>query len=367
MDDHMNIQSRRIAPSAELVAGIIPFLVLGLALTGCGIKGMPKPEGPEAVPQVRDLKAQVRANGIDLSWTIPDQLSNAPKDMRYRFSVQRSHLAWDKRNCADCPPPSIEEVQSIDPAYPQAAAVEGNTVAWTDASVAVMNAYRYQIAVIDGKGASLSVSNPVIASVYTPPSGIRNLTATTEPQGIVLRWKPPASDEQGKTLAAEAQFILERHAPGGHWEKLSSALLRGNSYMDQNVAAEESYDYRVTPVLVIDDTMIIGDPSQVRDAKSPTSLPPLPPASVWMIPAKGGMEVRWTESQGKIAGYHVYRREGKEIIRLTASPIQHPPYLDASVKRNTVYFYAVSAVSSQFDSKEGLLSKWSEIRSLNFE
>lgn len=363
----MNTHSRRITQSAELVAGIIPFLLLGFVLTGCGIKGMPKPGGPEAAPEIRDLKAQVRSKGIDLSWTIPDQLRNLSKDSRYRFTVQKSHLTWDKRNCIDCPPPAAEDVISIDPSIPGTASIEGDRVTWMDAAVSHLNAYRYQVSIVDDKGSRLTVSNPVIASVHTPPSGVKNLTATTEPQGIVLRWKPPVSDERGNPLAAEAQFLLERHTPGGHWEKLSNAPLKTGTFVDQNVAAEESYDYRITPLLFIDATMIAGESSQVRDAKSPASLPPPPPGKVWIIPAKGGMEVHWTESQGKISGYHVYRREGKEIIRLTASPVQHPPYLDASVKRNTVYFYAVSAVSSQLDHKEGLLSKWTEIRSLIFE
>ena len=108
------------------------------------------------------------------------------------------------------------------------------------------------------------------------------------------------------------------------------------------------------PLLIMDGTTISGEPSQVHDAKSPASLPPTPPNRVWTIPAKGGMEVHWVEPEGKIVGYHVYRREGKEIIRLTSSPVQRPPYLDTSVKRNIVYFYAVSAVGAQQDHKEGL-------------
>jgi len=51
------------------------------------------------------------------------------------------------------------------------------------------------------------------------------------------------------------------------------------------------------------------------------------------------------------------------------NPIQHPPYIDRSVKRNAVYYYAVSAVgvSSQPSTREGLLSKWTKIRSLSSE
>ena len=363
----MNTHSCRIVQSTEMIAGIVPLLVLGFLLSGCGIKNMPRPIGPETAPEIRDLKVQVRSKGIELSWTIPNQLNQLPKSTRYHFSVQRSHLAWEKRNCAECPPPSREEVVSIDPSLPGTASIEGNRILWTDAAVSQLNAYRYQVTIVDEKGITLTESNAVIASVYTPPAALRNLTATTEPQGIMLRWKPPTSDERGNALPAETQFFVERHLPGGPWEKLTNIPVKGNTFLDQNMASEESYDYRITPLLIVDGTTVSGEPGHVHDAKSPASLPPPPPGRVWAIPAKGGMEVQWTETQGKVIGYHVYRREGKEIIRLTSSPVQRPPYLDTSLKRNTVYFYAVSAVGAQLDHKEGLLSKWFEIRGLSFE
>lgn len=363
----MNTYSHRIVRSTEMAVGIIPFLLLGFVLSGCGVKNMPRPIGPETPPEIRDLKAQVRSKGVELSWTIPNQMNQLSKGTRCRFSVQRSHLAWEKRNCAECPPPSREEIASIDPSFPGAASIEDKRILWMDAAVSRLNAYRYQVTIVDAKGTTLTESNPVIANVYTPPGAVKNLSATTEPQGIVLRWKPPVSDERGNPLPAEAQFLLDRHLPGGPWEKLSNVPIKANTFLDQNMASEESYDYRVTSILIVDGTIISGEPSHVHDAKSPASLPPPPPNRVWSIPARGGMEVHWTETQGKVVGYHVYRREGKEIIRLTSTPVQRPPYVDTSVKRNTIYFYAVSAVGTQLDHKEGLLSKWFEIRSLNFE
>lgn len=118
------------------------------------------------------------------------------------------------------------------------------------------------------------------------------------------------------------------------------------------------------PVLFLENTQIFGESSPVVMARAPETLLPPPPNSIWVVPAKGALEIRWTESDGKVGGYHVYRREGKEIIRLTSSPIQHPPFVDHGVKRNATYFYAVSAVSAQAENKEGLLSKWAEMRNL---
>jgi hypothetical protein len=101
--------------------------------------------------------------------------------------------------------------------------------------------------------------------------------------------------------------------------------------------------------------------------KAPAAVPPPPPRTVWMIPSKGAIEVHWMESEGAAAGYHVYRREGKEITRLTAAPVARGPFLDRAVKKNALYAYAVSAVNPQAEEQEGLLSKWVEIRSLQFD
>jgi hypothetical protein len=192
-----------------------------------------------------------------------------------------------------------------------------------------------------------------------------NLVAMTQPQGILLQWKPVLKDLEGKDLqGTSVSFRVERLFDEKSWQKAAPSYVKGNSYYDQSVAPEHGYTYRIVPVLFADDVYIFGEPSANVSAKGPESMPPTPPSKVWIIPAQGGLEINWTESDGKNSGYHVYRREGKEIIRLTATPVQHPPFLDKGAKKGLTYFYAVSAVSSQADHKEGLLSKWTEVRNL---
>jgi hypothetical protein len=99
-------------------------------------------------------------------------------------------------------------------------------------------------------------------------------------------------------------------------------------------------------------------------AKAPDTLTAPPPQSVWVIPGKGGLEVQWLESEGKVVGYHVYRRQGQDIIRLTANPLSRPPFIDQAAKKGETYFYAVSAVSPGPEHREGLLSKWTEVHNV---
>jgi hypothetical protein len=258
-----------------------------------------------------------------------------------------------------------QEVQIIDPARPAPAVREGNTFAWVDKAVSAQRAYRYQVVLRDPKGQVLSSSNTSVAKVIAPPPALKNLAAATEQRGIMLQWKPGiVKTTKGSFSPGETEFLVERHGPEGVWGKLSATSVRGNSFLDSGVASNQTYDYRVTPVYLFEDTLILGEPSVFLQAKAPEALPPLPPGTVWVIPIKGALEVHWLKSEGQVEGYHVYRREGKDIIRLTATPVQNPPYVDQTVRKDVVYAYAVSAVSNQAGQREGLLSKWAEIRSL---
>jgi hypothetical protein len=364
----MNARIIYFAQSTRL-AGVISILLLALTLSGCGKKSFPKaePTEQEGVPHTQDLRAEVRSTGVELAWSIPNQMKPGGSGSEYFFSVLRSELSWANRSCEDCPTPIRSEVLRIDPAYPSPASIQEGRMIWTDTNVAVHHAYRYQIVVKDRKGRTISQSNLSIAKVIPPPGALTDLSAVPGTQGIMLQWKTVTKDELGQKLEGETEYLVERSAPNGRWQKLMQALVKGNTYLDAALTPDQVYNYRVTPELLFEGSPIVGEPAMIQNIKAPDALPPPPPNSVWIIPVKGALEVHWTPSEGKVGGYHVYRRQDKEITRLTASPVQSPPYLDKAVERNQTYYYAVSAVTPQPDQHEGLLSKWTEIRTVLFE
>jgi hypothetical protein len=347
------------------LAGFVPVLFLGVLLSGCGVKTYPRPILPEQIPQIQDLKTQVRLKAVEVTWSLPEQLNESLIGAGYTLAVMRSELNWGNRGCLDCPASGQQEVLTIDPANPAPAIREGNVFTWMDLSVSVQHAYRYQVFIQDQKKHPLSSSNPSIAKVLAPPLALKNLAVAPEPRGVALQWKATAAKTSpGQTSPGEVHFLVERHGPEGTWERLSALPVKGSTFLDSAVASGQAYDYRVTPVYLFEDTLILGEPSVFLQARAPDAVPPPPPGNVWVIPVKGALEVHWIASEGKVEGYHVYRREGKEIIRLTATPVKNPPYVDATVKKNVVYSYAVSAVGNQAGKREGLVSKWVEIRSL---
>jgi hypothetical protein len=365
----MNIRIIYIARSSRL-AWLAPILIVGLMLAGCGKKTFPKPdtEEMEAPPQVRDLQTEVQSKGVELSWTVPARMKpGAGGGSGHVFAVLRADLMWDNRNCENCPSPIRSEIVRIDPAFPTPAYFRGDRLVWIDPNVSQKHAYRYTVAVKDRSGRAISHSNPFTARVVAPPVIPTELTASPSQQGILLQWKAVTKDEQGQKLPADAEYLVERHAPNEPWQRITKIPVKGTTYLDSVIAADQTYNYRVVPELLFEGTSVVGEPAVIFQINAPDALPPPPPKSVWIIPAKGALEIHWTPADGKVGGYHVYRKEGKEIIRLTASPIQAGPFSDRAVKRNQTYYYAVSAVSIQPDHREGLLSKWTEIRNVLFE
>ena len=339
--------------------GIISLCVLFVMISGCGKKLFPKPEGSAAPPQVKDLSAQVMPRAVELSWSPVS--GQGAKGVGY--SILRSEVKWENRGCLECQPTDQRIIQRLDAATAKPG--PDGKLRWADTDVSYRRAFRYQISVLDDKGSSLSLSNPALAKVYPGPAAPVSVVAVSQPHGILIQWKPVLKDLEGKDLqATSVSFRVERLSGDRGWEKASPSYVKGNSYYDQAISPELNYSYRIVPVLYIDEVYIFGEPSATVLAKGPESIPPAPPEKVWVVPANGALEVNWTVSDGKNSGYHVYRREGKEIIRLTATPVMHPPFVDQGVKKGSTYFYAVSAVGSQPDHKEGLLSKWTEVRNL---
>ncbi len=362
----MNLRKQSSPLSSSLIR-LFVVLALALLVSGCGKKTAPRPILAVPPPQVKDLKAEVRNAGVELSWSIPNFNRESSETYSYGFAVMKTEVPWDKRNCLECPVANQEILQRIDLSYPEPATAPEQNLTVIDTQVSANHAYRYQVAFRDNKDRVLSLSNPTIAKVVPLPQSPLDFTAAKQAEGIQLHWKAPKKNVQQQSISGELQFEVQRRSMEGTWESISPAPVKDDTFFDSAVASNQLYDYRVFSLLSFEGTPILSEPSPVRQIKAPGALPPPPPSTVWVIPAKGDLEVNWTPSDGRVKGYQVYRREGKEITRLTANPVQNPPYIDRAVKPNLVYFYAVSAVGSEPPYPEGLLSKWQEIRNIQFK
>ncbi len=329
------------------------FLFCALASASCGMVGNPKPINPEAPPEISDLEAMVRPGAVELMWSIP------AGDNVNSYVVRRSRIRWEDRECGTCSPIGQDEVHMFDRFHPEPAVAANGKMVWEDRNVNMSGAYRYRITVTDRKGHILSASNQVVVKILPPPPRVEDLRAEPGRQGIGLQWKSP---RKGKESFEEIRYVLERRQSGGLWEKVSPVPITGDSFTDSAIRSKQVYDYRVSSLIVMDGVNILGESATIQHVEAPDAIPPPPPTTVWALLNNGAVQVQWTESGG-VAGYHVYRRgESGEIVRLTDEPIKHPPFDDSNVQANALYFYAVSAVGSDPHHREGMVSKWIEIR-----
>ena len=344
----------RIFRSRYFVSWPAPLLLCAFLLASCGTKGNPKPISSEFPPQINDLEAKVRPRVVEITWSIPTEPGLAS------YALRKSPIRWEDRDCASCPSVGADEVHMFDRFHPEPAVAGGGRMVWEDRNVNMNAAYRYQVSVLDRKGHVLSTSNLVAVKILPSPPPPLYLKADPERQGIALQWKAP---HKSRDVTEPIEFLLERRPAGGAWEKASPVPITGDSFLDSGVRPNQVYDYRVSSLVVLDGVTILGESAMVRHVQAPDAIPPPPPETVWVLLTNAGLEVQWSESGGAVGGYHIYRRGANgEIVRLTGEPVKHPPFVDSNVQANALYFYAVSAVSSSPPFREGMVSKWIEIR-----
>ncbi len=338
--------------------GSILICALSALLSGCGHQTFPSPIGSAPPPRINDLSARVEPGAVEISWSaLP-----AGAARKIRYSILKNDVDWAKRNCLECPPPAQLQVETMDGATAKPG--PDGRLGWSDHKVCDHKAFRYQIAIIDDKGNTVSHSNPVIAKIYPGPVAPVGLRAATQQQGILIEWKQSPKDIEGHDIKPfTLSFRVQRLSSTDIWKDVSP-LVKGDAYYDRQVIPGQKSVYRVVPVRHIDAENVYGEPSGKISVMGPRSAPPPPPGKVWAVPVHGGIEVHWLEDEGKTAGYHVYRKQGKEIVRLTANPVLHPPFVDHRAQGGVTYRYAVSAVSPGHKHEEGLLSKWVELRNL---
>jgi len=338
-----------------------------LMLSACGKKTPPKPIAEVPPPVVEGFTAEVSGGRVLLEWSVTRQRGDKAAGADERLIIQRSLVQWKDRQCRECPPLALHQVADLNPKSPAPAVLEDGRYRWADRNVALGEVYRYQIALVERGGRALSISSPLHVWMMEPPPAPTALSAVAELRGIMLQWKDPEGIEPALAQGATIAYRVERWDPEKEWVPLSRTPVRGNGYLDAQVDVGAMHKYRVTSLYEAGDALVYGNSAEIEVIAAPEAVAPPPPETVWIIPHGGSLEVYWSESVQGVGGYHVYRKQGREITRLTAQPVAGPPFVDAAVEKNEVYLYAVSCVSSGASQREGLLSKWVEIRNVSFD
>lgn len=352
--------------SGQNIKGLTAFALMFFlfSFAGCGRKGFPVPSLAEKEPpKIDKIAADIYPDGIEISWDIPLQVKDLSK-YPYCFVVEKVEIDWKGLGCKDCSDLAWQKSQCFHPAYPEPARVEGGKMIWKDSQVGVNRAYRYRVTANERDNLRLvTASNPLDVKVYPAVELIKRIMARSTDKGIIVEWQ--ICPDQCRSVGDSLGFRVEKKSDSGLWKVVSEDNYKKTSYLDAEVEAGKSYDYRVTPYYIKDGITIWGKPFIVSKIKAKAKILPPPPESVWVVPGKEGLEIHWLEPKGRIRGYNVYRKQSDgNIIRLNDKPVAHSPFIDKTALPNQVYGYAVSSVSSDPSGSEGVTSSWIEIRNV---
>jgi hypothetical protein len=369
-------------PSLQSAAMIRkPLAVFILLALACGKRGDPRPPVPVIPRATSDLVVTQRADQVILSWSYPS-LTTAGRGLtdvqrinvlRYTEELPASAIGRDPNQIlpGDIDPTVPEPVTLFSkiPTIPQAQfarlstridSIEKANLATATAGSRLIYAdtppfrsqsgrpLRVTYAVVTEGGTSKSdISNLAIIvplPVATPPAGLK---ATARPEGVILDWETPKTSVRGEEAPVIEGYHVYRTAPGEALNDFSTPInnapVKGTTYTD--VPPYGDHEYRVSAVA------ISGTPSIQSAASAPVRVAfkdlvaPPAPASVTPLLETNRVRLLWDPvDAGDLAGYLVYRIEGRFRLKLSPNPVSETNFTDISIDIGIPYAYEVTAI-----------------------
>lgn len=359
----------------------ILLVLFVFATVACGKRGDPRPPVPVIPAATTDLVVTQRADRVLLAWSYP-ALTTAGKSLTeirrisvYRY-VEPLPAAPGGRDPKTLMPGDVDTTEpqpivlfSRIPTVPQAQfeklstrldSIEKANLADATAGARLQFTDNPPFRSSDGRPVRLTYavvtegatarSQPSNLAVIVPlpvalaPAGV---TASAAAQGVTVNWSTPASSVTGDAAPVITGYNIYRVAPGAVVDDVAApvntAPVKGTTYTD--VPGYGEHEYRVAAVATT------GPPSIQSDLSAPAKVdfrdlvPPAAPASVTALLETKVVRLVWDPVDASdLAGYNVYRIEGKYRLKLTPSALTEPNFLDISIDIGIGYHYEVTAV-----------------------
>jgi fibronectin type 3 domain-containing protein len=164
-----------------------------------------------------------------------------------------------------------------------------------------------------------------------------------------VSWSAPAKSIAGESGPIVTGYNVYRTAPGGELGELptpiNTAPVKGTTYTDAPAYGE--HEYRVAAVATTGPPAIQSDLSAPARVAFRDLVPPPTPAGLTVLIETKVVRLLWEPvSAPDLAGYNVYRTEGKWRLKLTPTPTKDPNFLDISIDIGIFYTYEVTAVDA---------------------
>ncbi|MCP2519310.1 fibronectin type III domain-containing protein [SCandidatus Aminicenantes bacterium Aminicenantia_JdfR_composite] len=342
-------------------------MILFIFLINCGRKAPPLPPIIKIPKTVTDLKVKQIGNNIFLSWKNPisytdgSPLSKIGKIQIYIYEKEKNYKYF-KINKKEFFKKSklieINETESF--IYP----LENKKM--NDKELV------FGIIVKDNRNKASELSKTVSIKPGIPPLPPRNLSFTVYEDKILLKWEKP----ENANFRVEGYRVYRWDEESKKPMALNSNLLEQTIFEDKNFVFNKKYFYTVRsiaytflkyiplpyPFLFFSTqkekksvSEIESENSNVVEVIPMDTFPPDPPKGLVGITEESAITLMWDPNSEKdLEGYKVWRKGENEekFSLLTPIPISSNSFKDDKVKKDTTYYYFVTAIDRRKNESE---------------
>ena len=273
------------------------------------------------------LKARDRGDDVLLIWKMSPELDVTHYNVFRSFSVDEE-AETEQLNKA---PISYENPRFVDENAPRGVPVY------------------YRVGAVDSRGneSPLSGPAPLLAEDTQPPGSVSKLKAAVdeEARSVELSWQGPKdADLFGYYVYSGPDAAQLMRITRGPLPAERSALYTDRGYAERGLEPGKSLVYAVSAV----DASYNESPQEVVEVKIPDKVPPEAPSGFAVRPTReGAVRLSWQPVLCfDLAGYRVYRSEGKQFAGVADLPETDARWLDGEAERGKKYLYYVTALDS---------------------
>lgn len=361
----------RLRPATHLAA-LGAALAITSALAGCGMPGAPLPPSLNLPVPVTDLSAVRTGPQVALTWTMPTKTTDKVL-LKGNIAVR---VCRNETSAARC---SVAATLQL---APGADASLTDTLP-TPLASGPPRVLTYSVELVNRKGRSAGLSNPVKILAGEAPPAIENLTAEMKRDGVFLRWAPAPTEAPSIAIRLVRRLISPPGTKSDQGpmsqpaEPLEQTLLvaptdLADRALDSSIRFGETYVYRaqrVARVTVGGSTLELASPlSPPLRIDAVNVFPPSAPKGLAAVAtaaengSRPAIDLSWLPgAEPNLAGYIVYRRDvgassaASAWQRISpAQPVVGPGYHDSSVQPGHSYAYCVTAIDQ--DGRESARS-----------
>ena len=245
----------------RLMVRVIPLLLGGALVAGCGKKGPLIPPDALVPAPVSDLAVAQKGERFQVTWSIPSrQQGGAPLDNLQGFMLFRRPVLPPEQDCEECPS-AYATLGRYDLDYLQGALRIGNKLLVEDANLNRGSSYQYKVRSYTRDRAQSRDSNLPRHTLLVPPPA-PTLQAAANAASVTLTITAPAP-EQGALVGYN---IYRREAGEAEAFPLTRSPIKNTTFEDTQAIFGKRYSYRVTSIAEVNKETVESAPSTEVEA-----------------------------------------------------------------------------------------------------